>query len=79
MAGVKNVLRVHDTRFDTEWSTRGCQNYYLITHSVTEQQMRVFYRNIVAGNRLCGKEEIKRRFYMYNWTVSPSQCCNRNL
>lgn len=78
LSPVNNVLRIHDTRFDTEWSTRGCQNDYLITHSVTEKVMRAMYESIINTNSICSNEEVKRMHYLYNWTTVPSKCCNKN-
>ncbi|XP_017777710.1 PREDICTED: beta-1,3-galactosyltransferase 6 isoform X2 [Nicrophorus vespilloides] len=47
LAPVNNVIRIHDIRFDTEWTTRGCQNYYLISHSHSIQQIKKLYQNII--------------------------------
>lgn len=75
LSSVKNILRIHDRRFDTEWTSRGCHNDHLIIHNISEKKMREFYRNVIETNKLCDKEEVRRAYYMYNWTVSPSKCC----
>ncbi|XP_968057.1 beta-1,3-galactosyltransferase 6 [Tribolium castaneum] len=76
LAPVTNILRLHDIRFDTEWTTRGCQNFYLITHNISKEEMHKMYDNILTTNNLCSATSIKRRHYFYNWAVPPSQCCN---
>ncbi|KAG5896389.1 hypothetical protein JTB14_009594 [Gonioctena quinquepunctata] len=32
LISVNNILRIHDVRFDTEWTSRGCKNSHLISH-----------------------------------------------
>lgn len=75
LAPVNNILRIHDTRFDTEWTSRGCQNYYLITHKMSMHDMKQLYNNVVKTNRLCSEETLTRTSYLYNWSNLPSQCC----
>ncbi|VEN52888.1 unnamed protein product [Callosobruchus maculatus] len=76
LAPVNNILRIHDTRFDTAWRSRGCQNHHLVTHALTHQNMTELYQNLKAIGQLC-LTETKRgpRVYIYNWNVPPSQCC----
>lgn len=33
------------------------------------------YQNLMEKGELCIREVKKRNFYMYNWSVSPSECC----
>lgn len=74
--GTKNQLvRIHDIRFDTEWKSRGCQNFYLVTHPMTPDEMRTLYQNILAGSELCDTEKTQRKQYLYDWRAPPSQCC----
>ncbi|CAH2011076.1 unnamed protein product [Acanthoscelides obtectus] len=79
LAPVDNILRIHDTRFDTEWKSRGCQNQHLIVHHVSSEEMLQYYKNVEEFGQLCPVEvKAKRRsVYIYNWKVSPSQCCKR--
>lgn len=77
MAPVNNIVRVHDIRFDTQWASRGCWNYYLITHNISPAEIQEFYNNIVATGVMCTKEKIIRPYYLYNWLLPPSKCCNR--
>ncbi|XP_003745692.1 beta-1,3-galactosyltransferase 6 [Galendromus occidentalis] len=69
--------RVHDPRFDTEYTSRGCLNSYLVTHKQSSSQMYEKMKNIRTKGRLCpkGEEGETRESYSYNWTVLPSQCC----
>lgn len=75
LAPVNNVLRIHDTRFDTEWTSRGCQNHYLISHNLSVNQIKQMYENIINKGNLCEAETTKRHHWLYNWTVPPSKCC----
>ncbi|KAK9888470.1 hypothetical protein WA026_000719 [Henosepilachna vigintioctopunctata] len=76
LSTVTNILRIHDVRFDTEWASRGCQNFYLISHKLSAKNMRDMTSNLKQNNFLCTKEQFIRNFYRYNWSALPSQCCN---
>lgn len=78
LASVSNIVRIHDIRFDTEWTTRGCQDYYLISHNLSTNKMVEMYDNIVKFGRLCNRETINRSHYLYDWGFPPSKCCNRH-
>lgn len=71
----QDTLRVHDRRFDTEWTSRGCQNIYFVTHNISQETMMVLYQNLISNGKLCAKEVKKRDYYLYNWNVPPSECC----
>lgn len=77
LSSVSDVLRIHDSRFDTEWISRGCQNHHLILHNISEEQMRQMYDSIIKTGHLCPNESIKRSHYLYDWLLLPSKCCNR--
>ncbi|XP_032664442.1 beta-1,3-galactosyltransferase 6 [Odontomachus brunneus] len=77
LAPLANIERKHDVRFDTEYRSRGCSNQYIITHKQTIQNMRSMHEYYQASGALCSKEVRNRMSYQYNWTVPPSQCCNR--
>lgn len=74
------ITRVHETRFDTEFKSRGCIDAYLISHKQSIAQMKTKYASLTAQSRLCvnGESELKLA-YEYNWTVPPSKCCVRNV
>ncbi|XP_066270288.1 beta-1,3-galactosyltransferase 6-like isoform X1 [Branchiostoma lanceolatum] len=72
-----DVFRVHDPRFNSEHESRGCMDEYLINHKVYDEGMKAQYKMVIETGRLCPKEVLKRRSYIYNWDVPPSQCCNR--
>ncbi|KYN00172.1 PREDICTED: beta-1,3-galactosyltransferase 6 [Cyphomyrmex costatus] len=78
LAPLANIERKHDVRFDTEYRSRGCSNQYIVTHKLTVQNMLSMhdYYQVSLG-ALCPKEFRNRMSYHYNWTVPPSQCCNR--
>ncbi|XP_065218483.1 beta-1,3-galactosyltransferase 6 [Planococcus citri] len=73
-----NITRVHDSRFDTEYKSRGCFNSYLVTHKHEPDDMRKIHSNLMSSGNLCEKEFQTRLSYTYNWTVLPSKCCIRN-
>uniref|UniRef100_A0A8R1E417 peptidylprolyl isomerase n=1 Tax=Caenorhabditis japonica TaxID=281687 RepID=A0A8R1E417_CAEJA len=72
-----DVKYVHDPRFDTEWTSRGCNNEYLITHKHTMQEMSQMYENLKKSGKLCAKEFQRRPSYVYDFSKEPSQCCSR--
>lgn len=76
LAPLNNILRVHDVRFDTEWVTRGCQNFYLVTHNMSIEDMKKMYSQILQNGHLCSVQSVIRSHYLYNWTLTPSQCCS---
>ncbi|XP_030632067.1 beta-1,3-galactosyltransferase 6 [Chanos chanos] len=72
-----DVRRLHDPRFDTEYKSRGCNNKYLVTHKQSLEDMLEKHQTLQRDGRLC-KEEVKLRLsYVYDWSVPPSQCCQR--
>ncbi|KAF7278965.1 hypothetical protein GWI33_007774 [Rhynchophorus ferrugineus] len=78
LSSVNNIVRIHDIRFDTEWTSRGCKNFYLVTHNISPKEMSVMYDNLINNKQLCTKEEEKRKYYLYDWSSPPSQCCLTN-
>ncbi|XP_072522118.1 beta-1,3-galactosyltransferase 6 [Salminus brasiliensis] len=72
-----DVKRLHDPRFDTEYKSRGCSNKYLVTHKQSLEDMLEKHQTLEREGHLC-KEEVKLRLsYIYDWSVPPSQCCQR--
>ncbi|CAG9540584.1 unnamed protein product [Cercopithifilaria johnstoni] len=76
LAGL-SVHYVHDPRFDTEFSSRGCNNQYIITHKQTPDSLKKLYASVVNTGKLCEKEYRIRPSYVYDWSVPPSMCCTR--
>ena len=70
--------RIHDTRFDTEFRSRGCLNDYLVTHKQTASLMKLKFSYFRDTGQICSKEFKLRNSYHYNWNVPPSLCCTRN-
>ncbi|XP_050297160.1 beta-1,3-galactosyltransferase 6 [Anthonomus grandis grandis] len=75
LAPVNNIIRIHDIRFDTEWTTRGCKDFYLVTHNIPPDDMRNMYDSLQTDKRLCKKEHVRRKYYLYDWKGSPAKCC----
>ena len=67
--------RKHDSRFDTEWASRGCINYHLVSHKQTIRDMLDKYHSLKSKKVLCSRQYVKRGAYNYNWWVPPSRCC----
>lgn len=76
LAGL-DVKYVHDPRFDTEFTSRGCHNEYLITHKQSAAAMRSLFANLKTKGRLCATEFRTRPSYIYDFSAPPSRCCVR--
>ena len=77
--GGTTAMRRHDTRFDTEWISRGCSNTYLVTHKQGVKDMEVKWERLVRSGTICEEEETRVMLsYNYDWTKPPSMCCVRN-
>ncbi|XP_023937714.2 beta-1,3-galactosyltransferase 6 [Bicyclus anynana] len=78
-AALDAINRVHDTRFDTEWVSRGCDDSMLVRHKQTPSDMFHMYTTLVSshGTKLCKTDYVLRKFYNYNWNVLPSACCKK--
>eukprot|EP00128_Syssomonas_multiformis_P015580 Colp12_sorted_trinity150504_noHs@3799 len=70
-----DLNRVHDTRFDTEFKSRGCQNTWLVTHKQSPADTQEKFDTIESTGSMCKVEMIKRGWYEYNWHVPPAECC----
>ncbi|CAG9863514.1 unnamed protein product [Phyllotreta striolata] len=75
LSPINGIYRIHDVRFDTEWTSRGCSNNQLVKHNILPSEMLQLYRNILKTGKLCSKETSHRSHYVYNWNVPPSTCC----
>lgn len=74
------ITRVHETRFDTEFKSRGCIDAYLISHKQSIAEMKNKYASLTTQGKLCANGENELRLaYEYNWMVPPSKCCVRNV
>ncbi|GAB1607917.1 beta-1,3-galactosyltransferase 6-like [Argonauta hians] len=71
------INRIHDPRFDTEYMSRGCNNLYLVTHKQSMQDIQKKHEHLLKNGHLCMSEFKRRRSYVYNWDVLPTQCCDR--
>nr|CAG4638617.1 EOG090X0A8N [Cyclestheria hislopi] len=69
--------RVHDTRFDTEYKSRGCFNEYLVTHKQDASSLKELHKNLKNYGHLCENEMRLRYSYNYNWSVKPTDCCKQ--
>ncbi|CAD5216776.1 unnamed protein product [Bursaphelenchus xylophilus] len=76
LAGIQ-VKYLHDPRFDTEFISRGCNNNYLVSHKHHKEAMYKLAKNVRENGQLCQKEFQSRPSYVYDFSVPPSQCCQR--
>ena len=75
--GAFQAERKHDTRFNTEFVSRGCQNSYLVSHKQSIEDMESKQRLLEARGVQCDKQFQTRASYEYDWSSPPSQCCQR--
>lgn len=71
------IDKKHDVRFNTGYSSRGCNNSYLVTNSETSKSIFQKYSNFKKTGLICQEEYSLRLSYVYNWTASPNRCCVR--
>lgn len=76
MAGL-DIRYLHDPRFDTEFTSRGCHNEYLITHKQSPLLLRELFERVRDKGVLCEKEMRIRFSYVYDFNIPPSECCLR--
>ncbi|CAI9169212.1 unnamed protein product [Rangifer tarandus platyrhynchus] len=72
-----DLQQEHDPRFDIEYKSRGCNNQYLVTHKQSLEDMLEKHRTLTHKGRLCKRKVQLRLSYVYDWSASPSQCCQR--
>ena len=72
-----NLNRKHDLRFNVESLSHGCNNNHLIAHKERVRSLYEKYTQLVRNGSLCLEEKEVRPGYVYNWTTSPLDCCNR--
>ena len=71
------LFRKHDIRFDVESLSHGCNNHYIITHKERVRSLYEKYTNLLKNGTICETEKEIRPAYIYNWDVSPVDCCTR--
>ena len=71
------IDKKHDVRFNTGYSSRGCNNAYLVMSKETSSSMLQRHSHFQTTGLLCKEAFVSRLSYVYNWTVSPNRCCVR--
>lgn len=71
------LLRKHDLRFNVESLSHGCNNRYIISHKERVRSFYEKYSSLSKNRTLCSEEKEIRPAYVYNWTSSPLDCCER--
>lgn len=71
------INKRHDVRFNTGYSSRGCNNAYLVISRESPHSMLQRYSYFQRTGLVCEEEFSSRLSYVYNWTVSPNRCCVR--
>ena len=69
--------RKHDVRFNVESVSHGCNNGYFISHKERVRTFYTKYTNLMKDGTLCDEEKETHPAYVYNWTSSPLDCCQR--
>ncbi|CAK9294877.1 unnamed protein product [Gordionus sp. m RMFG-2023] len=72
-----DIIRIHDTRFNTEYISRGCYEDYVIMHKQNVEDMQKMYDMYKSSGNICEKESATMDIYEYNWTVLPFNCCKK--
>ena len=72
-----NINRIHDVRFDTEYKSKGCSNFHIVSHKQQPEDMYSKHNQLVHHNRLCKEEHETWLTYDYDWDVPPIRCCKR--
>lgn len=77
-APLSDVRRVHDKRFDTEWTTRGCEDSLVVRHKQSPEDMVRMYKTLTQSNgtKLCKSVYSTRAAYEYDWKALPGSCCS---
>lgn len=75
-SSLDGINRVHDLRFDTSATSRGCSEDMLARHKINYEAMTKIYKNLKHsdGSQFCMNEGL-HKYYVYNWTAKPSMCC----
>ena len=71
------IDKKHDVRFNTGYSSRGCNNAYLVNSRESPRSMLQRNSYFQKTGLMCEEEFLSRLSYVYNWTVSPNRCCVR--
>ena len=76
-----NIERRHDSRFNTEASSRGCKHIFLVSHKVSPSDMYQMYESLQLEGTFCSWRTQWYNFngFLYNWTSPTTQCCHRRF
>lgn len=75
----RNIYRRHDPRFDTTYIPRKCKDYHLVLHKRTANDMREIAKENLCFSEISYAQNKKPSEYFYDWTQSPSKCCDNML
>lgn len=75
----RNIHRRHDPRFDTTYIPRKCQDYHIVLHKRTAQDMKEIHRGNLCHSEISYDQLKKPTEYFYDWTQLPSKCCDNKL
>ena len=71
------IYKKHDVRFNTGYSSRGCNNAYLVMSRETSKTMFRRFSHFQKTGLVCEEEYFSRLSYVYNWSAPPNRCCVR--
>jgi galactosylxylosylprotein 3-beta-galactosyltransferase len=79
LSSFNNIHRRHDPRFDTTYIPRKCKNYHMVMHKRTVTDMREIHMGKQCFSEVKYDESKKPVEYFYDWTQSPSKCCDNKI
>ena len=57
--------------FDTEATSRGCSNSYIVTHKQTPEMITEKWNLLKRHGKICKEEVQKKAGYIYDWDMPP--------
>ena len=75
----KHIHRVHDVRFNTGPTSRGCRNTYVISHPESIESMAAKHKMAKEKLKICWQEFDLLSPYLYDWATTTSNCCNKTI
>lgn len=77
LSPLRNVYKKHDVRFDTAYMPRKCQNYHLVLHKRTVENMKDLHNGHFCTHKLANDSSVQRPVeYFYDWRESQTRCCD---
>lgn len=79
LAPFRHIHRRHDPRFDTTYIPRKCKDYHIVLHKRTANDMKEIANGNLCFNEISYESKRPPAEYFYDWSQSPSKCCDNKL